>query len=264
MLVRHVVRSSLLEENLALAWPGGSDSFPDLTIRGDPVLTRRPLPRAGRVWWAAVLMLILAACGGEDGATGAGTQAPASPEAAAPTGTPAPADATTQAADASAVTLISAGEEPRTELRYDLSDGQPVAATIRQTQELEQIIDGQRGPQVSLTSLFDLVGDVRTDGDLFTMRVSLENGRVADVTDPDLAEAMSESMSTLEGMTIVNTFDARGRIIDSGIENADAYEGNPMMSMIEQSNLSAPLPEEPVGVGARWSSTQKLNSQVSR
>jgi hypothetical protein len=225
------------------------------------VPTRRSLPRAGRVWWAAVLMLALAACGGgEDGATGARTQAPASTEAAA-TSTPAPTDATTQAADTSAVTLITAGEEPRTELRYDLTDGQPVSATIRQTQELTQIIEGQRGPQVSLTSLFDLVGDVRTDGDVFTMRVSLENGRVADDTDPDLAEAMSESMSTLEGMTFVNTFDARGQIIDSGIENADAYEGNPMMSIIDQSSLSAPLPEEPVGVGARWSSTQKLDSQ---
>lgn len=217
--------------------------------------------RVGRVLCAALLTLVLAACTGDppsgtgDAASPGGDPSPAEVEA--------PADATTPAADPDGVTLITAGDEPRTELRYDIADGHEVDATLRQTQTTTQSLDGQPGMEVSITMLFDLVGQVDAGGDTFTMRASLENGRLSDDTDPELEDAIGEIASAFDGATFVSTFDTRGQVIEHSIENASGFESDPMMmsmlqSLTDQNAFSTPLPAEPVGVGARWSSTDEL------
>lgn len=163
------------------------------------------------------------------------------------------------------MTLIDPGEEPRTELRYEYTDGQPIAATMRQTQSLTQTIDGQAGPAVEYTVESDLNGEIQTDGDTFTARTTIENVRLADGADPAIEQQLGETLSLLNGVTTVTTTDDRGQILDSSVENAEALQAQPMLmqmveSMVERSNISVPLPQEPVGVGARWSSMQEINS----
>jgi hypothetical protein len=229
------------------------------------LLHRRVLPAA-----ILGLTLALAACSGA-GDSSAGSAESLAPASAPPA--PAATDAATDAAEAatdaatggSAVTLISPGEEPRTELRYEYTDGQRIAATMRQSQSLTQTIDGQAGPTVEYTVLSDLNGEIQTDGDTFTARTTIENVRLGDGADPAIEQQLNETFSLLNGVTTVTTTDNRGQILDSSVENAEALQAQPMLmqmveSMVEQSNISVPLPQEPVGVGARWSSMQEINS----
>jgi len=147
----------------------------------------------GRALPAAVLVLALAACGGGNDAGGGGTPVPspvATSAALAPSdaasdaaSTPAPADTATVPADGPVVTLLDPGQEPRTELRYQIANRRPVDATVRQRQKLEQTIAGQSN-EVDLTTLFDIVGGVQTEGDTFTMRASLENYRLGETPTP--------------------------------------------------------------------------------
>jgi hypothetical protein len=233
--------------------------------------TRRALP-ISRVLSAAVLALVLAACGGGDNADGSGTPTP-SPAAASMPAATAPPDAatataptdTSTAAGGPVVTLITAGEEPHTELRYQIANRHPVDATVRQEQELTQTIDGQSS-EVALTTLFDIVGGVQTDGDVFTMRASLENYRLGDDTDPAIRDAVQDSISAFNGVTIVETFDSSGHSLERTIENPDEFGGDPatmsmLESLLQQNAFSNPLPTEPVGVGARWSSAQEVDVQ---
>lgn len=230
--------------------------------------TRFSLLSARPALAAAILAIALAACsGGSDSASGAATQMPAPAASSGAVGdAPAPSEPTTADAGAGSVTLITPGDEPRTELRYDFTDGQQVSAAMSQTQQMAQSIDGQPAPEVMLTTLFDFVGEVEADGDTYTLPLTVENSRVADDTDPQLRDAVSEGISALDGATFVTVGDTRGQIIDSTIEDAEGLQSDPSMmsmmeSMAEQSALSFPLPAEPVGVGARWSSTQELDLQ---
>lgn len=221
----------------------------------------------------AVLVLALAACGGDDGG-GNGSEAPTSLPVAtsAPTSTASSEAATDTGATDTAidtggpeVTLIDPGAEPRTELRYQIANRHPVDATVRQEQEFTQTIDGQSS-EVALTTLFDIVGGVQTEGDTFTMRASLENYRLGDDTDPAIRDAVESSLSAFNGVTIVETFDSSGHSLERTIENPNEFGGDPatmsmLESMLQQNAFSSPLPTEPVGQGARWSITQEVDVQ---
>lgn len=209
------------------------------------MLTHRSFLRAGRVLAAAALTIALAAC--SDTTDGAGS-APASTESAA------------AVTEQDSVTLIDPGEEPRAQLRYDFADGQAISGTVRQTETLNQIIDGQSKGESSVTSLFDFGGSVETDGHTMTLHYTIENARIGDDTDPDVAQAASQGISAINGAGIITTMDSRGQIIDNTFELSDRLQEDPgavsMFESLEQGALSTPLPEEPVGVGARWSSMQ--------
>ena len=226
------------------------------------MVTGRSLLRAYRVLVMLILLLAVVACSGaEEGPSADGSPAPAPAEAS-----PATSEAADPEPDASGVTLITPGDEPRTELRYDLASGETSRATMRQTQALAQTIDGQPATDIEVTLLFDMVADVERDGDTYTARSSVRNGRAGDDVDPQAAAALEASLAMLEDLTIVETFDARGQLLDSEMEGLDALGGDPgLLSTIEgiqQGNIAArALPAEPVGVGARWSVTADLEIQ---
>jgi hypothetical protein len=136
---------------------------------------------------------------------------------------------------------------------------------VRQNQKLTQTIDGAPS-EVELTVLFDMLGGVQTEGDTFTMRASLDNYRLSDDTDPAIADAVGASLTAFNGLTIVETFDTRGHSLERTIENPDEFGQDQatlsmMQSMLDQNAFSNPLPTEPVGPGARWTTVNEIDVQ---
>lgn len=222
----------------------------------------RTLLRAQRVLSALLLLLATACSGADEGATADPTPAPAPADASEAAGSAAAGSA----AGGSSVTLITPGDQPRTELRYDLAAGERYKATMRQRQTLAQTVDGQSQPEVEVDLRFAIVTDVERDGDIYTARSSLRNGRAGKDLDPQVAAAVEASLAGLEDLTMVDTFDAHGAVIDREIEGLDtAGDDTGLLSTVEslqQTDVpSLPLPADPVGVGAQWSATADFDVQ---
>lgn len=160
------------------------------------------------------------------------------------------------------VTLLSAGEEPRQSLRYQFHDGYCDTMILDMTMSLKT--------KMSDITLVDLsfpttrmwaetrVEDVARDGSCryaakyFQVEV-LETEGVSAI----VAAAYETEIIKLAGMTSAGVVTARGFQPKMSYElpEGTGAETKSSMEQMTQSmkNVSAPLPEEEVGIGARWS-----------
>ena len=119
-------------------------------------------------------------------------------------------------------------------------------------------------PAIQFTIDVDIT-DVAANGDV-SMDYKYPKVEIIDESDePSPVKAMMETMlKSIEGLTGSATVSSRGFTKKSEITlppNAEPQIKAMMDSMKESMNrMSSPLPEEPVGVGAKWSVTQLIES----
>jgi hypothetical protein len=157
------------------------------------------------------------------------------------------------------VKLISAGVAPRSLLRYTVVAGDKQRMDTTMNMSMSMDMGGQSMPAMTMPGMrmgADLVvTDVSAAGDLtYTMTfngVSAEAG--ADPAIVAQMQAMTDNLKSIKGTaTLNNRGVVRTATLDFG-KVADSPVGQVMKSMSESlKNLSTPLPEEEVGVGARW------------
>jgi|GEM_PF-1048018 len=157
------------------------------------------------------------------------------------------------------VTLLDAGVEPRAPLRLKLEAGAAEETTIAMRMGVEMTLDGQKVPgrampkaRLGLSARVDAVTEAGATWSATITEASLEES-------PGTSVAMLGQLR--EGLAAVKGLTASGRISDRGVTTLAGFAGaepeGPMKTLLEGFReslvqLAVPLPEEPVGVGARW------------
>lgn len=221
--------------------------------------------RTGAIFGLASALLVLAGC--EEKADRPAEPGPQTGQvrAEAP-GAPAPAVATTVT-----VELLDPGAEPRASLRYDFSGMQKQAVEMIMEMTMGIELGGAGRPPTALPPVYmDMVIDPRgvsEQGDL-SYGFELIDARVIDSgsADPQVVADMKTELDKTRGLSGLAEVTPRGftrkadiRVPEgAGPQVKDLVDK--MKTQIEQ--MSAPLPEEPVGKGARWIVTQPIRTEM--
>ncbi len=184
-----------------------------------------------------------------------------------PVVTEAPSEArTTTASSSSPVKLLSAGAEPRRVLRLQPQPGQLQTTTTTLKMDMDMGLGQPMNMPAIIMPMEVTVKNVSADGDI-TYEIVI--GDVSVAVDPDalpqVAEAMKASLGGVKGLSGTATMSHRGFSKDSDSmlpSDADPQMRQALSQLQETwSNIAAQLPEEAVGVGAKWEVRQPLKSQ---
>ncbi|MCA9292479.1 MAG: hypothetical protein KDA20_01555 [Phycisphaerales bacterium] len=151
------------------------------------------------------------------------------------------------------------GADPKQEVRFHFQEGdtQQIQMTMRLT--MTQSMGGNDMPAMSMPALSipvtsTIVG-VDEKGAAFEMVLGAVSTDAADAS--PMASMFAGAMKQLEGMKITGVVDDRGQKHDIKVDSAAA--SNPQLAgqvaSIRNSltQMTPPLPEEPIGAGATWS-----------
>lgn len=170
------------------------------------------------------------------------------------------------ASSSSPVKLLSAGAEPRTVLRLQPQPNARQTMTTTLKMEMDMGLGQPMKMPAIIMPMEVTVKSVSSEGDI-TYEIVM--GEVGLAEDPDalpqVAEAMKASLGGVKGITVTATMSNRGFSKDSDLtvpSDADPQMRQTLDQLQETwSNIAAQLPEEAVGVGARWEVRQPLQSQ---
>lgn len=169
------------------------------------------------------------------------------------------------------VKLLEAGAEPRHKLRYDFSgaEKQVVLMTMDMTMGME--LGAIKQPRTKLPPVhMDMVVNPKKVSDEGVLRYEFEMTRAEVVAgpdaDPNVVQAMKTEMDKTKGMKGWADVNQRGFTLAADVQVPPGAGPqlrdllDKMKSQIEQ--MSAPLPEEPVGKGAKWVVTQPIKNDM--
>jgi hypothetical protein len=180
---------------------------------------------------------------------------PASTPTERPAAQPAaPADA------APVVRLLDPGAEPRVKLRYAPKVGSTSALTMRMKMNTKAEFGGQEMDMNMPTMIMVMdstVKELRPNGDIaYDAVFSTMDIEDSEDANPMMAQGMKASLNTLKGMTVSAVVSGRGetKSADFKLPPGATEQANQAMDSMKSSvnQMSAPLPEEAVGVGAKW------------
>lgn len=211
---------------------------------GSPVKLRR----------AFVMMILAAAC-----------LAVAAPHAQTP---PAPQAAPTlegypAVGSPAVVKLLDAGAQPRKALRYNVPASYKGTMDMSMAISMNMNVGGMAVPMTLPTMKMsaDLgVTGVMPNGDMsYTLAFTGVSMDGADAN-PAMTQALQSVQSAIQSIKGSATMSNRGMVRNAKMEMGDAGAAQQMIGELSSQleNLSTPLPEEPVGVGAKWESRQAL------
>lgn len=164
------------------------------------------------------------------------------------------------------VTVLEAGAEPRTPLRYKITDGTVTKsnmdfrlATLAQTADAAalSVVPGVRLHIVSGPTM-------RTEAGIeFGVNIKKAEAMVPEGLDEETAEALRESASILDrvgGTVVIND---RGLIQSTKLNEQAKNPNLPLRLLVMIVNARTTLsrvvlPAEPVGLGARWESSKEV------
>ncbi len=191
---------------------------------------------------------------------------------ASPVAAPPPPTSVTRATPSptSSVKLLDPGAEPRRSLRYTFRPDRRERMAIELSTAISAESGGVRRDQtlapLEIALALQPTG-VSPEGQArFTWRVeSATTGSVDAATDPEIADGWSAQLVPVRGLSGSATVSSRG--ISEGVDmTAPAgLDGGPEAQMVVQvvqmlRDAAAPLPDEPVGLGARWQKTSTLDA----
>jgi hypothetical protein len=166
--------------------------------------------------------------------------------------------------------VLNAGSEPRTVLRLHpvVGDQQAVNLTMNLATSMtaaDQAMPATVNPPITLT-MEVRVKDVATNGDITYETVYRDATAAAETNGlPGAAAVAKASLASLSGMTGVGRISDRG--ISEGLEMALPAGADPQLNQamdqlkFSLTGYSTALPEEAVGIGARWEYKNRLQSQ---
>lgn len=169
------------------------------------------------------------------------------------------------------VKLIDAGAQPRKALRY------AVPATFKGGMEMTMGISMNMNvggtavpitmPGMKMTADLAVTG-VAPNGDTsYTMAFSGVSVDTAGGADPMMVQALQGVQSAIQSIKGSATLTNRGLVKSAKIDMGEAGQAQQMIGELstQLENLSTALPEEPVGVGAKWESrvAMKAGGQFS-
>lgn len=168
------------------------------------------------------------------------------------------------------VKLLDAGGEPRTALRLHPSAGDQQTLTMTMKMDMNMVVAGKSTPAVNIPPMaMTMVVNVKSvapNGDI-SYGVTYDDITVATDTNtlPAVAAAMKSALAGIKGMSGTGKLSSQG--IHLGMQMKLPPNANPQMTQIMDqmkdsfSSSALPLPEEAVGVGAKWEYKTKLKSQ---
>lgn len=220
--------------------------------------------RSSTVAGTAALVLLLGTvtgCGLFDGGSDASTATTAAGRTTTSTAT----TSTTEPVAAPTVTLTDPGAEPRQALALAYRTGDQT--TVRFTSDLavEQTVDGRRqrldSPPITQTLTYR-VGTVTSRGARLTITVAAVAAQPkGSGLSPDEVAKIDAQLAPLVGLRATGLLAPDGRFtslrfrVPTGLDQDLAAQVRALESQLGA--LAAPLPTEPVGVGATWTATSR-------
>lgn len=199
--------------------------------------------------------------GNEGAAAGEGAQ-PAGEEGAAEDGEG------EVSAERAGYELLEPGAEPRRVLRYDLDNIQPSRAEVRVLSEADLSADGQALPSMTIPAIVMefAVSDIeRVGDDLVHARIASDSMRFEapenDAQGAQIAQMLNQQMGDISYSGSMN-MNSAGQPSNVEFEiNGESAMAEQMRSNLYSTldQLATQLPEEAVGIGARWRVTQSVS-----
>ena len=169
---------------------------------------------------------------------------------------------------AAEVKLIKPGAAPRRELRFKVKPGQTETLKMTMTMAIAMKMGSKSQPSSKLPPMvMDMamkVTDVKPNGD-FRYEFSLTGTDVGagPGIDPKVQKALKQALGQLKGLSGWALISNRGLNKETKINvppGADPQTKQVMQGMEQaMQQMGAPLPEEPVGIGAQWQVISKLS-----
>jgi hypothetical protein len=159
--------------------------------------------------------------------------------------------------------MIDLGAEPRQELRYHFSEGQTETFGLAMTMDMTAALDGTRTVDMAMSVSAEMhlvVTDVYEDGSA-RVEQTFSRYEFGDTGDP-LVDAELETMAEqFEGLGLWLVVSDRGTIAEYGVDMSGKLSPEIEQQLRDSAVAVQPLPEEPVGVGARWVAAGSMVSQ---
>ena len=171
------------------------------------------------------------------------------------------------------VKLLDPGAQPRTALRYKFQANRTEKMVMEMSMAMAMEIGDQKRPetQVPATRMTMTIdskevspeGDLHYEFELVQVEVLPKPG-----ANPAMVNAMKQQMSSMQGLSGSATVTSRGFTRDVEIKPPPGIDPQIRQSIDEMkrsmNQMSAPLPEEPVGRGARWQVTMPVETSVMK
>jgi hypothetical protein len=231
--------------------------------------------RLGLLGLAVCMLLFMFGCGkteSEDSEGGNDSKVGASSQDSNSLIAPQADDIISPKVDAGAKTtvkLLDPGAQPRTALRYKFQANRTEKMVTETSMAMTMEIGDQKQPetQVPDTRMTMTIHskEVSPEGDLH-YEFELEKVEVLPKpgANPAIVNAMKQQTSSMQGLSGSATVTSRGFTKDTEIKPPPGIDPQIRQSMdqMKQSmnQMSAPLPEEPVGRGARWQVTMPVET----
>ena len=155
--------------------------------------------------------------------------------------------------------LLDDGREPRRALRYPSDPPPPQKMSLSLRVAMKMKVPGSPIPPVTMPGLrllVDLTGRDRDDEVRYDFTVTDADLTDAEAAHPSLVAAMRKGLSSLVGATGSLSVDPRGiqRELSIGLPSGLGQELTQFMNSAKLAigQMAVPLPEEPIGVGAKW------------
>jgi len=170
------------------------------------------------------------------------------------------------------VELLDAGKAPRKALRTTFEAGAKQSLRVESDSTVETVY----GPIVKVTTVMpSLVYELETEakeasneGARFDFQVKSVTAKSSKGVKPAQVEAAKKVGDSLEGATGSFSINARGMVEALAIDapSVDSMLASDMIDQIKQAIrlCSLPLPEEPVGKGAKWTATQVIEQRTAK
>ncbi|HEU5058788.1 MAG TPA: hypothetical protein VFU21_19780 [Kofleriaceae bacterium] len=201
----------------------------------------------------AVLAVLSAACAAGGDPSDRGDAAPAGPPfRSALIGNPDPP------ARPFVLDLASPGAEPRRQLRYRVAPGTRERTRIAITNELEVFIAGrrvERSAPPTMEMAFEVEAAARPGGYRCTAWITDTASSDWERMAPGAGAELRQALEKLRGHQISFEVDERGHPVSHEVAlpgSLDTYRGEALQILQALDGSVVPLPAEPVGVGAVW------------
>lgn len=165
------------------------------------------------------------------------------------------------------VTLVSAGAEPREAIGYRFVPGVKQTATLALELAMSMSPPGMQPKLVKMPRTeSDLAITAEPgEGGAALIRVTLAGVRVTaeDASQAGAVSASGDALKKLQGLELALTVDPLGRRTEIALDKAGDRNEPAAAAALEQvratlQNVLVPMPEEPVGVGARWVVVERI------